>query len=76
MVMIQKVRQYDTEIKKCEYALKLLSQFPNIKSLSDYYEKKYLSNHKHELSSKYSNIYYNDDESHLKDDNDKDSNIQ
>ena len=28
------------------------------------------------IDGKYSNIYYNDDESDLKDDNDKDSNIQ
>ena len=53
--------QYNTQIKKCEYALKILSQFPNVKSLSEY-EKKYLMN---DETIKDSNVY--DEEEDLKD---------
>ena len=53
--------QYNTQIKKCEYALKILSQFPNVKSLSEY-EKKYLIN---DETIKDSNVY--DEEEDLKD---------
>ena len=61
--------QYNTEIQKYEYALKLLSQFPNVKSLGEY-EMKYLNCNKHNHISNNSYVY--NEEEDLKDEDEDD----